>query len=267
MSLLTEVQVFCDYCNEVYYYQFFLMKPDGEFDIPGVSGLVKKTISHGDHVLVCDIDYNGAVRGSQTLELHYTPMETLTTDIAHSLLYLNNETARPLHIDVYTSDIKLVKFFKSLISKIFEQAVWKSTSSKRIVTSTIGNNTSLYADGVQISVGPSILDDISLKNPLKGLVLDIIEVERTRIEIEATLDLYDWCAVIVPRVKQEGYTNAFTTFFEAKNIPYFINTLSNRTLIELFEFIFAHSLKLIDVDTHYGEEEEDDLPSLLDQIS
>lgn len=241
------------------------MKPEDVLGIPGTSGLIKKTILHGDHVLICDIDYNGAVRGTQVFEIHFTPMETLTVDIAHSMLYLNNETTRPLHIDVYTSDLKLIMFFKTIISKMFEQAVWKGKSNKRIIASSVAKNTRLYADGIQISVGPSILEEVSLSDPLKGIVLDISEVEKTKIEIEATLDLYDWCAVIIPRIKQEGYTHAFESFFKSKNKPYFVDILNNRSLIELFEFIFAHSLTLLDT-TADTDENDIDLKSLIDQI-
>jgi hypothetical protein len=178
-----------------------------------------------------DIDYNGDVRGLQELDIHFTPMETLLVDIAHSLLYINSVAAKPLHIDVYTSDIQLIKFFKNVISKMFEQAVWKSTSSRRIVASTV------YADRVQFSVGTTILEDLPLTEPLKGIILDMSEVEKTKIEIEDTLDRYDWCAVIVPHLE---------SFFKAKDKAFYINILSNKSLIELFEFIFAHSLTLIE---------------------
>ncbi|MHA2090689.1 MAG: hypothetical protein ACW98K_07500 [Candidatus Kariarchaeaceae archaeon] len=275
MSKLTDVQVYCDICNESFFYQF-LLNP-----LPGSAGLVKKSILHGDHVLICNIDYNGAVRDYEVLDLHFTPMETLVADIAQGMLYLNSELTNPVHIDVYTSDIKLIKFFKAVISKMFEQAVWKGSESRRIVASTISNDTRLYADGIQISVGPSLLEDLAVKNSIKGVVLDIQEVEKNKIELEMTLDQYDFCAVIIPRFKLEGYTSAFTSFFQAKEKPFFIDSLSNKSLIELFEFIFAQTLPIFQEEEKEEakeeevkeEEEEKDtrrkVPggTLLDQIS
>jgi hypothetical protein len=233
---------------------------------------VKKSILHGDHVLNCNIDYNGAVRDYEILDLHFTPMETLVADIAQGMLYLNSELTNPVHIDVYTSDIKLIKFFKAIISKMFEEAVWKGSESRRIVASTINNDTRLYADGIQISVGPTFLEDIAVKNSIKGVVLDIQEVEKNKIELEITLDQYDFCAVIVQRFKQEGYSSAFTSFFQVKQKPFFIDSLSNKTLIELFEFIFAQSLPVIAEEQEKEEEEQEKRRkapggTLLDQIS
>ncbi|MHA2171519.1 MAG: hypothetical protein ACXAB7_16650 [Candidatus Kariarchaeaceae archaeon] len=260
MSKLTDVQVYCDICNESFFYQF-LLKP-----LPGSAGLVKKSILHGDHVLICNIDYNGAVRDYEILDLYFTPMETLVADIAQGMLYLNSELTNSVHIDVYTSDIKLIKFFKAVISKMFEQAVWKGSESRRIVASTVNNDTRLYADGIQISVGPTLLEDVAVKNSIKGVILDIQEVEKNKLELELTLDQYDFCAVIVQRFKQEAYTSAFTSFFQVKEKPFFIDSLSNKTLIELFEFIFAQCLPVI-VQEEKNKESETFKMTLLDQIS
>lgn len=260
MPKLTDVQVYCDVCNESFFYQF-LLNP-----LPESAGLVKKSILHGDHVLICTIDYNGAVRDHEILDLHFTPMETLVADIAQGMLYLNSELTNPAHIDVYTSDIKLIKFFKAVISKMFEQAVWKGSENRRIVASTISSDTRLYADGIQISVGPTFLEDIAIKNSIKGVILDIQEAEKNKIELEMILDKYDFCAVIVPRFKQEGYVSAFTSFFKVKQKPFFIDSLSNKSLIELFEFIFAQLIPVINEDEKKKRDKTAQL-TLLDQIS
>ena len=235
------VQLHCDRCVETVWYEINL--PTSNTNALGIpvagSGLVKKSLNHGDHVVIADIDHNGAVRTVQIVDFHFSPMETLIGDIAQGFYFHMNQSPQPLYIDVYSTNPQLVNFFQKIISQVFETAIRSHKGLGQIIASTDRGNTRLYSEGLQISVGPTILEDALPNNSIKGIVLDITEVEKNKPEIESTLDMYDWCVVLLENENYEGYEAAFSSYFWTKRKPYFIDTLSNQTLIQLFDFMFS----------------------------
>ena len=238
---LMKVQLYCDRCVETVWYEINL--PTSNKNALGIpvagSGLVKKSLNHGDHVVIADIDHNGAVRTMQIVDIHFTPIETLIGDIAQGFYFSMNQSKTPLYIEVYSTNTQLVHFFQKVISQIFETATRNYKGSDQIIVSTDRGNTRLYSEGIQISVGSTILEDALPNNSIKGIVLDITEVEKNKPEIESTLDMFDWCVILLENENFEGYEAAFSSYFWTKRKPYFIDTLNNQTLIQLFDFIFS----------------------------
>ena len=84
------------------------------------SGIMKKALFHEDHVLICDIDSNGNVRGTQIINTLKGPMEILSTDIAMAFYFINITDKPPLHLDVYTSNKLLRNFVNQIIMEMFK---------------------------------------------------------------------------------------------------------------------------------------------------
>ncbi|MCE7734078.1 MAG: hypothetical protein GPJ54_04310 [Candidatus Heimdallarchaeota archaeon] len=243
-STLMKVQLHCDRCADTAWYEIYLPTSNqSNLDVPSVgSGLVKKSLNHGDHVVIADIDYNGAVRTVQIVDIHFTRIETLIEDIAQGFYFYMNQSHRPLYIDVFTTNPQLVNFFQKLISQLFVTAIHSYKGSDQIVASTLQGTTRLYSEKIQMSVGTSLLEDTLLKDSLKGVILDISDVKKDPAEIITTLDLFDWCVVLLEKESYEGYEAAFSSIFKAKGKPYFIDVLNNQTMINMFEFVFANVL-------------------------
>jgi hypothetical protein len=124
---------------------------------------------------------------------------------------------------------------------MFKQATSRRIEERfRFVATTHEKRTTLHADRIHFSVGPYIKSDFEeIEKPTKGIILDIKEAEDNKLDIEATLSQYDWAAIIVQKEKKEGYVHAFSSLFEEMQRPFFIETLNNQALKELFDFIFA----------------------------
>ena len=90
--------------------------------------------------------------------------------------------------------------------KMFEQATTNRIEDKfKFSVSTFDGRTSLHSDRIHLSVSPYIKDNSDdIKDPIKGIILDIEEAELNKLDIEKTLEHYTWAAVIVPKAKKEG---------------------------------------------------------------
>ena len=212
--------------------------------IENASGLKKRSLIHADHVLICSIDNNGTVRGEQVIEIEFNPMQLLVEDVAQGFHYLNSEKGNPLIIDFYTSNDSLKQFIQSIIIKMFEQSTSKRIEDRfKFTVTTHENRTTLHSDRIHLSVGPYTKPEFDCKNPIKGIVLDIVEAEKRKLDIESTMSDYTWAAVLVPKEKHEGYFHALSSLFREKGQPFFVETLNNQTLKELFDFIFAVTME------------------------
>ncbi|MFV2014720.1 MAG: hypothetical protein ACC656_04790 [Candidatus Heimdallarchaeota archaeon] len=239
MMSATKSQIYCDACGTSYWLEF------STDEVPNQSGILRKSLVHHDHVLIIDIDNHGTVRGTQTYPIEHNPMNTLTEDIAQAFHYVNGEDGNPVVIDCYTNNPQFVKFMQNIIMKMFEQATTNRVEDKfKFKVTTYDNRTTLHSDRLHISVGPYTKPDFNkLKNPIKGIILDIVVAEENQLDIEATLDDYSWAAVIVPKQKKEGYAHALSSYFKEAETPFYIESLNNEALKELFDFVFAITLE------------------------
>ncbi|MHA2028411.1 MAG: hypothetical protein ACW99Q_03385 [Candidatus Kariarchaeaceae archaeon] len=235
----TKSQVYCDPCGSSYWLEF------SSKTNPVENGIRRKSLVHSDHVLVIDVDTNGSVRTTQIIPIEHHPMNVLTEDIAQAFHYVNGEGVKPVVIDCCTNNQQFVKFIQNIIMKMFEQATTNRIEDKfKFTVTTFDNRTTLHSDRLHLSVGPYTKPDFKrLKNPIKGIVLDMEVAEENKLDVEATLDDYSWAAVMVPRNKKEGYFHALSSYFNEAQTPFFIDSLNNESLKELFDFIFAITLE------------------------
>jgi len=235
-----DIQVYCERCKTSSWITLDLTK------LKELSGLMKRAIIHNDHVLLAEIDGNGSVRSSTVIEVEFNPMQTLIEDVGQGLHYLNSEAKTPILIDAYTSNRQFKKFIQSIIVEMFKQSTSRRLEDRfKFVAANSEERTTLHTDHLHLSVGPYIKPDFEgIKHPYKGIILDIVEAEKNKLDIEATLGEYDWVALIVQKEKKEGYFHAFSSLFEETGTPFFIETLNNQSLRELFDFIFAITLQV-----------------------
>ncbi len=237
MIATSKSQVYCEDCGGSYWLEFA--------DASTSNGIFQKSLIHNDHVLIVDIDHNGVIRKSQSIPIEHDPMASLIDDVAQAFHYVNGEEGNPIVIDCYTSNPQFVKFIQSIIMKMFEQATTNRIEDKfKFSVGTFEGRTSLHSDRLHLSVSPYIKDNSNdIKDPTKGIILDILEAEQNKLDIEKTLEEYAWAVVMVPKPKKEGYFHALSSYFKEKETPFFIESLNNQSLRELFDFIFAITLE------------------------
>jgi hypothetical protein len=228
--------VYCERCRETKFVEL------SDNDIPkSGSGLKKKSLLHGDHILLIDIDGEGTVRNEQVVDILLNPIQTLINDVAQGFLFLNSDYSKSILIDAYTKNMNLSKFFQNIISAIFDQAIGLDFDNRmKVKAETLDHKTVLQSDRLQISVGPYIQEGIeTLDNPQRGLIMDIKEAETNKLDIEQTMLKYDWVALLVPHDKAEGYKHAFASMLQAQKKPFFVDVINNSSLKQLFDFVLG----------------------------
>ena len=209
------------------------------------SGVMRKSLIHYDHVLIVDIDNDGVVRKSFTVPLEHDPMISLIDDVAQGFHYINGEPGKPIVIDCYTSNQQLVKFIQNIMTKTFEHATTNRIDDKfKFTISTFGHRTILYSTRINFAVSPYAEPDFGdLEDSVKGIILDTDEIEKKELDVEEILRPYSWVVIILPLAKKEGYFNIFSPYLIENKIPFFLDSLSNQTLKNMFDFIFATTLE------------------------
>ncbi|MHA2250529.1 MAG: hypothetical protein ACXAD7_09205 [Candidatus Kariarchaeaceae archaeon] len=238
MEILTakEAQVYCERCNVTSWFEI-----SNDMSLLS-SGLAKRSLIHNDHVLVCEIDSNGSVRNTQIIPIKFNPMDILIEDVAQGFHYINVETSQRVVIDCYTSNNLFRQFIQKVIITMFEQATSNRIEDKyRFSVTTHFSKTILHSDQLTISVGPYLKKEAKDEEDCtyRGIILDFEEAEKNQLDVETTLDNYDWAAVMVPKDKKEGYFHALSSYFLMMETPYYIDSLSNQSIKELFDFVIA----------------------------
>lgn len=232
--MMNKSQVYCDACRKSYWLEF-----SSKVQLSS-SGVMRKSLIHHDHVLIIDIDNQGVPRKTYTVPLEYDPMESLIDDVAQGFHYINGEPGKPIIIDFYSSNQQFNSFIKRIFTKIFEHATTNRVDDKfEFNLSTVGKRTAVYSTRLNLSIGPYVRPEFStVRGSIKGIILHTDEIESKEIDIEEKLAPYDWAAVIVPETKREGYYNILSQYFKDNKMPFFIESLSNQMLKDLFDFIF-----------------------------
>ncbi|MCY3413177.1 MAG: hypothetical protein INQ03_16175 [Candidatus Heimdallarchaeota archaeon] len=236
MSKEVVSQVFCAACNQTLTVRIDMV--DFLNNNPEVkNGLIKKSLVHSDHVLLCDIDGHGNVRGMQIVEILKNPIERLAQDIGMAFYFVNTKAKRPLHLDIYTSNRLLKKFTNLIITEMFNISNGEhKIAGSRMIISTYKNSTTLSADRLTLSLGPFILQGTELlDNPHKGLFIESNEFAKSGKSLEDLLILYDW--VVFLNIGTAVSEDKVKHICESYNIEYFYGKLDNQNITEAFDFI------------------------------
>ncbi|MDH5402535.1 MAG: hypothetical protein OEZ01_11590 [Candidatus Heimdallarchaeota archaeon] len=241
---IKNIQVYCPECKQSYWFSFDLN------NITEQSGVAKRSLIHGLHTLVCDIDKNGSVRTAIAIPINFNEMEVLIEKVAQNFNDINREKGTTIQIDAYTSNIQFRKFIQRIISKMFEQATNRSMEENyRLVATSFKDKTTLHADRLHISVGPFINQNVSgiLEHANKGIILDINDATENQLDIFQTISSYQWVVIIKGSTSsdEELLQRIINSLLE-KSIPYYTGILSNKTLQEMFNFISAITMDIHD---------------------
>ncbi len=231
---LIRTSVYCSGCRAT---KFIELK---ESDIPNDGKIKRKALYHENHVLTMDIDSNGVIRGETVIDVIRNPLMELVESVTDELCRINEEGIVPVQIDIYTSNHNLHRLMETIISNVFRHAIGLESETRvNMKVESKEDRTYLYGDTLEIMVGPYLSTTPDEDEVQRGIILDIREAESNHLDIEKTLSDYSWVALLIPRDKREGYQNAFSSLLQAQGKPYFIESLSNETMYELFDFVVA----------------------------
>ncbi len=231
---LIRTSVYCSGCRATKFIEL-----NGS-DIPADGKIKRKALYHESHVLALDIDANGVVRGETVIEVIRNPLIDLIERVTDELCRINEEGIIPVQIDIYTSNHNLHRLMETIISKVFTHAIGLESETRvNMKVESKEDRTYLSGDTLEIMVGPFLSTTADEEEVQRGIILDIYEAESNHLDIESTLAEYSWVALLIPRDKREGYLNAFSSLLQAQGKPYFIESLSNETMNQLFDFVIA----------------------------
>lgn len=85
----------------------------------GGSELLQRNLSHGDHILLIEIDRNGVIRKQKVVYLISSVIENIITQAVENTIKVNNKVQNKIKTLLYISDSSaFVDFFKSVLSII-----------------------------------------------------------------------------------------------------------------------------------------------------
>ena len=182
------IQTYCDRCKTTVWF---------ELDITAIpdsgAGLFKRTLIHDGHVLSCEIDSNGSVRSVKTQIILENPTTELSKGVARKFHDLNIDKGLPVQLDIYTSNPELSKFFMQVISEIIGSISELDRSDRGYYDLYITSNlTIVKTHRYDINVGLNVrLKEENLPS-LKGLILDMSDVEKNKLDLEIIVKNQDF---------------------------------------------------------------------------
>ncbi|MFV2014698.1 MAG: hypothetical protein ACC656_04680 [Candidatus Heimdallarchaeota archaeon] len=229
------IQAYCDQCKMTVWFELDINTvPDTS------SGIFKRTLIHEGHVLNCEIDTNGSVRSVNSQKILDNPTTALSKGVARRFHELNNEKGFPIQLDIYTSNPELNKFFIRVISEIIDQISSLDKTDRGYFDLYITNNlTIVKTHRYDISVGLNArLKEESLPS-LKGLILDMNDVEKNKIDLEIIVKNQDFVGILTHKDTKDPYFHAISSLCLSYGIPFYIDSLSTSSLRGLFDFMYA----------------------------
>ncbi|MHA2030028.1 MAG: hypothetical protein ACW99Q_11595, partial [Candidatus Kariarchaeaceae archaeon] len=204
------------------------------------SGLFKRTLVHDDHVLNCEIDREGSVRSARSQMILENPTITLSKSVARRFHELNIDKGQPIQLDIYTTNPELVKFFTEVISEIINQLSDLHKENKGYFDIYITNQlTIVKTHRYDISLGINIrLKEENLPS-LKGLILDMGDVEKNKVDLEIIVKNQDFVGILTHKDTKDPYFHAISSLCLSYAIPFYIDSLSTSSLRGLFDFVYA----------------------------
>ncbi len=134
ITLISEIQAYCPECRKTYWIEFsydlYQNKKEengmriGLPSVPQInekadSGLIKRSLSHGDHILMIEIDKLGSVRKANVVYLISSIVERIIASAVEKTFSVNlNFPLRYTNILLISNSPAFRKFFKSYLSVI-----------------------------------------------------------------------------------------------------------------------------------------------------
>lgn len=229
------IQTYCDQCRTTVWFELDIST------IPDTSaGLFRRSLIHDDHVLNCEIDSNGSVRSVKSQKILENPTTALSSAVATKFHELNIDKGLPIQLDIYTSNPELNKFFTQMIGEIVNQINDLDRADRGYFDLYITNSlTIVKTHRYDINVGLNVrLKEEDIPS-LKGLILDMGDVEKNKLDLEIIVKNQDFVGILTHKDTKDPYFHALSSLCLSYGIPFYIDSLSTSSLRGLFNFIHA----------------------------
>ncbi|MCE7736770.1 MAG: hypothetical protein GPJ54_17945 [Candidatus Heimdallarchaeota archaeon] len=229
------IQTYCDRCKDTVWFELDIT------DVPDTTaGLFKRALIHDGHVLNCEIDTNGSVRSVKSQTILENPTIALSNGVARKFHDLNIDKGLPVQLDIYTSNPDLNKFFMQVISEIIRLISELDRTDRGYYDLYITNKlTIVKTHRYDINVGLNVrLKEENLPS-LKGLILDMSDVEKNKLDLEIIIKNQDFVGILTHKDTKDPYFHAISSLCLSFGIPFYIDSLSTSSLKGLFNFIYA----------------------------
>jgi hypothetical protein len=180
------------------------------------------------------------VRSARSQIILENPTGRLIKSVTKNFHELNVERGLPVQLDIYTTNPELTEFFTGVISEIINQLSNLEKVNKGYFDIYITNQlTIVKTHRYDISLGLNIrLKEENLPS-LKGLILDMGDVEKNKVDLEIIVKNQDFVGILTHKDTKDPYFHAISSLCLSYSIPFYIDSLSTSSLRGLFDFVYA----------------------------
>lgn len=229
------IQTYCEACKTTVWF---------ELDLNNISntgsGIIKRSLLHDGHVLNCEIDTQGSVRSARVGEILENPTVALSKSVARRFHELNSDKGQTIRLDIYSSNPELTKFFTNVLSEMITQIPELEREVRGYFDVYITNQmTIVKTHRFDISIGLNIrLKEENIQS-LKGLLLDMGDVEKNKVDLEIIVKNQDFVAILTHKDTKDPYFHAISSLCLSYGVPFYLDSLSTTSLRGVFDFIYA----------------------------
>ena len=143
-------------------------------------------------------------------------------------------------MDFYTSNPELNKFFSDVLSKMINQVSELEREGRGYFDIHLTNKlTLLKTHRFDISIGLNIRLKEENLSSLKGLILDMGDVEENKVDLEIMVKNQDFVGILTHKDTKDPYFHAISSLCLSYGVPFYLDSLSTNSLRGLFDFIYA----------------------------
>ncbi|MCH8906398.1 MAG: hypothetical protein IH840_04840 [Candidatus Heimdallarchaeota archaeon] len=229
-------QLYCERCKKSYWFELHYV------DFSKVeNGILTKTFLHHDHVITCEVDSSGSIRSSRIIEFEFNFLRNLIEDSAQTFYYLNQQRGDPVIIDILDSKTQFSNFIRQIMIKIQEHAVQLTNNAEfSMVLKIDKTSTKLVSNQINMRlIKAEYFESIGLTGfGTRGVIFDFSSFEINSIPWDYLNNNYNWIIVLLPAKTKDQTVEHLNHSVQELNIPFFMEKLSNRSLENMFNFIF-----------------------------
>ena len=234
--------IYCERCKKSYWFELY---PEDFSKVQ--NGLLQKVFLHTDHILSCEVDYEGSVRSNNIIDFEFNFLRNLQEDSAQTFYYLNQQMLDPAVIDILDSHTPFSQFMKQMILRIQEQAI-QLTNNPDFMMSVKIDRTSMKLISNQILlrlIGRDNFSSIGMTGyGQRGGVFDFSNYELESVPWSLLENNYEWFAILLPNRTPNDTIESVRNSVADLGVPFFVEKLSNASLEQMFNFIFKILLQM-----------------------
>jgi hypothetical protein len=228
-----QLQVYCEKCKKTSWIEIEIN--NNSMENFKKSGLEIKSISHGDHILVIEIDSNYTIRKETVIHVISSVIENIVTQTVEKLLYYSKESSNKKSILLYASDSTAFReFFRSVVSilsiNLIDDDVFSTIINPKLFEIQINK--------LKLALCyPDKLSTYSNQKNLVSIVIDLDKYDYKKLDLPLLIQLAQNCNIII------GYNSNKTKNIPEELINKFLSKGFNR--LSLFDYSTSQGLKNI----------------------